>query len=785
MIRFFRSSAAVVLSGALIVCSLGIEAQCAAARSLPGRTVSLPASLAASVVPLFSNPAAPRHATLLASQGVPAMFSPAFVAAPRAVSARLSEKLSAISSPLAAIADSNSTGENRHSALEQIDAVLSGQAHVAEDGTPAPVFEVGPVSPSALGLTPAPQPRASPALTQTTFVVFDLETTGFNPEVNQIIQVGAVKMRLQDDGSIKVIDTFEQLVDPKVPVPAAITELTGITNGDLKGQPTLKEILPAFASFVAQDAVLVAHNAPFDAAFLGYQMKELGVPAMPHLIIDTKDIARSIFPGLKSYKVKDLIHELGIGEVEAHRGLSDSLQEAAILAKAVVKLAADRKTTVSELSFEDVLAHSSRLSLTSILDALKPKYLPAPSKPIPADSSAEVDRISKELHERLQPSMLRDVAFKMGVDYEWLRDALRQEALRAQVASADEILADLEKNPPSAIITDYNNTLTDRGSDGLSLPTPEDLLAEIETALASGLPVVLASALNYDYQPPEAVKPDSPGIIPYELYSTLVSRIRPSLRGNLFVTASLGGEIVLFDSQSGEAIPYVKTPWDPGEKELLLKAVETTLSDLNIAKSELTIMDSNPNQIGVIFKVADAAKATEFGARLIERFKDHNILLPVLQNRNWVYFSKFKKSDATRLAYSILKAKGYPVSADSLLFLGDEFRTSKDGTIGGDALMSMPFPKSRAISVGDTPGDRLPPNARRLGIREARGSLRVFQAINKGRAAQGLAAEGVPWLRHPLAKTAGLFLAGAASALLLRFVGPLVGFFSKRKPFSS
>ena len=118
------------------------------------------------------------------------------------------------------------------------------------------------------------------------------------------------------------------------------------------------------------------------------------------------------------------------------------------------------------------------------------------------------------------------------------------------------------------------------------LATPEELIGEIERTLRSGVPVVLASARNFDYQPPEAVKPDSHGSIPYELYKTLISRIDPALRKNLFFAGSLGGEIVLFDAVKGEPIPYIKSFWDLGEKEQLLAVVDKALADYKLAAIE-------------------------------------------------------------------------------------------------------------------------------------------------------------------------------------------------------
>lgn len=299
-------------------------------------------------------------------------------------------------------------------------------------------------------------------------------------------------------------------------------------------------------------------------------------------------------------------------------------------------------------------------------------------------------------------------------------------------ASPEELLADLAANPPAAVFTDYDGTLTDRGPNGRSLPAPAELVAEIERSLALGLPVVPASARNFDYQPPEAVEPGSKGVIPYELYQTLISRFDPSLRERLFFAGGLGGEIVLFSPATGDPIRYLQSSWDAGEKELIVSVVDRALAEAGVSGGELAKITSNPNQIALVFDPAQADRAKAFGEILKRRFKENDLLLQVIRSRNWVYFSKFDKSDAARIAYAVLKAKGYPVTPGNLLLLGDEFHRPKGSPMGGDVPMALAFPESRAVSVGGSPEDPMPPNVRRLGILGAGGSLKIFKAINQG-----------------------------------------------------
>lgn len=94
------------------------------------------------------------------------------------------------------------------------------------------------------------------------YVVFDLETTGLNHRQDRIIEIGAVKV---EHG--RITERFSQLVDPQIPLQPEIVSLTGITNSDLAGKPTIDKVLPAFLSF-AEDCLLVAHNATFDVSFI-------------------------------------------------------------------------------------------------------------------------------------------------------------------------------------------------------------------------------------------------------------------------------------------------------------------------------------------------------------------------------------------------------------------------------------------------------------------------------------------------------------------------------------
>ena len=110
-------------------------------------------------------------------------------------------------------------------------------------------------------------------LSQTTFVVVDLETTGGSPIDSKITEFGAVKVR-----GGEILGEFKTFVNPEMPIPAYITVLTGITDAMVVEAPTIAEIFPNFLAFCGseKETVLVAHNAPFDLGFLKANAKELG-----------------------------------------------------------------------------------------------------------------------------------------------------------------------------------------------------------------------------------------------------------------------------------------------------------------------------------------------------------------------------------------------------------------------------------------------------------------------------------------------------------------------------
>ncbi len=149
------------------------------------------------------------------------------------------------------------------------------------------------------------------------YVAFDVETTGLSPQSDKIIEIGAVKYT---DG--REISRFQALINPGFPISAYISELTGITNAELHNAPDISSVLPEFLSFLGNCPV-AAHNAPFDKSFLEKACSGAGI-SLVNSFYDTLTLSREIFPGLSSYKLQDLIHTFDLDGGTAHRALFDA-----------------------------------------------------------------------------------------------------------------------------------------------------------------------------------------------------------------------------------------------------------------------------------------------------------------------------------------------------------------------------------------------------------------------------------------------------------------------------
>ena len=164
-----------------------------------------------------------------------------------------------------------------------------------------------------------------------TYVVFDLETTGFSPIKDKIIEIGAVKV---EQG--KITERFSTFVNPKVPIPFQITQLTSITDQMVMDAPDIETVLPKFLAFVG-DAVLVAHNASFDVGFIEQNCRYQDM--IPDFTsVDTVAMARILLPTLSKFKLNVVANALHISLENHHRAVDDAGATAEIFVKFVEML---------------------------------------------------------------------------------------------------------------------------------------------------------------------------------------------------------------------------------------------------------------------------------------------------------------------------------------------------------------------------------------------------------------------------------------------------------------
>jgi DNA polymerase-3 subunit alpha (Gram-positive type) len=169
--------------------------------------------------------------------------------------------------------------------------------------------------------------RTDQAISNTTFVFFDTETTGLSPKWHRILEIGAIKVR-----NGEVIETKSWLLNPQRSIPEGSLRVHGITWDMVKDKPTFAEIYPEFVAFI-QDAVLVAHNARFDVSMVRAEIRRAGLQIPPNQVIDTLKLFRRWFPDAKSHRLGALADDLGVAGDPLHRAASDSMYDVLILNK--------------------------------------------------------------------------------------------------------------------------------------------------------------------------------------------------------------------------------------------------------------------------------------------------------------------------------------------------------------------------------------------------------------------------------------------------------------------
>lgn len=197
-------------------------------------------------------------------------------------------------------------------------------------------YFVNDLVPAVTGETDAPL--------DTDFICFDLETTGLSPNAERITEIGAVRIH-----NGEVAERFNTFVDPEKPIPAKITELTGITDEMVQGAPKEEEAVKAFFAFCGEGAILVAHNASFDTSFLRaacvrHQME------FPYVYIDTVAMCRAMLRDIKNCKLDTVAKYLKLKPFNHHRACDD----AAVLGEIFLNLIQRLKDDFGSASVRDI-----------------------------------------------------------------------------------------------------------------------------------------------------------------------------------------------------------------------------------------------------------------------------------------------------------------------------------------------------------------------------------------------------------------------------------------------
>ncbi len=190
------------------------------------------------------------------------------------------------------------------------------------------------------------------------YVVFDLETTGLSPDKNKIIEIGAVRV---ENGVI--VDKFSTFVNPKVPIPFRIENLTGINDNMVLDAPDIETVLPKFLEF-SEGAVMVAHNASFDMSFIEHNCVLQGIER-EFTTADTVAMARFLLPGLNRFKLDTVAKAVGVSLENHHRAVDDAGCTAEIFVKFVKMLEERNILTLDDLNAQGKVSEEAVRKLPS------------------------------------------------------------------------------------------------------------------------------------------------------------------------------------------------------------------------------------------------------------------------------------------------------------------------------------------------------------------------------------------------------------------------------------
>ena len=294
-------------------------------------------------------------------------------------------------------------------------------------------------------------------LNDATFVVFDIETTGFCVNFHEIIEIGGVKIK---NGMI--IDSFSEFVKPSKRISEAITKLTSISNDTVFDALPIEEVLPEFKKFI-DGCILVAHNAPFDTDFIYSKMKDLGIFEKKYPCIDTIIIARSLYPeqGLKRFNLGACAKFLKVEIEQQHRAIHDAKTTSNVFMKMLGDIAELGVTNYKDLNSlinpNQIYKHVIPTHLNLLVKnrvGLKNLY-----KIISDSHTNHFQRIARVMHDVLELHREGILVGSGCANGEIFRSALEksEDILREKIKKYDYI----EVQPPQAymFLFDYDSDL--------------------------------------------------------------------------------------------------------------------------------------------------------------------------------------------------------------------------------------------------------------------------------------------------------------------------------------
>ncbi|MBR7085713.1 MAG: PHP domain-containing protein, partial [Oscillospiraceae bacterium] len=191
---------------------------------------------------------------------------------------------------------------------------------------------------------------------QDEIIIFDVETTGLNKYHDRLTEIGAVKLR-----NLQVVESFNTFVNPEQPIPANITQLTGITDEMVADAPKEAEAVKKFMEFCGENPVLAAHNAEFDTNFINSVCKRHDI-VFPYSWIDTLILCQSALPMLGKHKLDTVAKHLKLGKFDHHRASDDALMLAKIYISLTQKLVKEKNIE----TLQDFNTKSDRIDMKKL-----------------------------------------------------------------------------------------------------------------------------------------------------------------------------------------------------------------------------------------------------------------------------------------------------------------------------------------------------------------------------------------------------------------------------------